>query len=113
MTKYKFRYLEELWEQHGQKDPIEAQNNLFKNEIDFDIETIQKNYNKEKERIDKEMSFKNIDTEHMDVNEKRIFQKNLAMVNCRQDVNSLFKTMSFNHFDNASRFIKCRQLISQ
>ena len=43
MTKYKFRYLEELWEQHGQKDPIEAYNNLFKNEIDFDIETIQKN----------------------------------------------------------------------
>ena len=49
------------------------------------------------------MSFKNIDSEHMDVNEKRIFQKNLAMVNCRQDVNSLFKTMSFNHYDNASR----------
>ena len=43
MTKYKFRYLEELWEQQGFKDPIEAYKNLFKNEIDFDIETIQKN----------------------------------------------------------------------
>ena len=36
---------------------------MFKNEIDFDIETIQKNYNKEKERIDKETTFKKIDPE--------------------------------------------------
>ena len=76
---------------------------MFKNEIDFDIETIQKNYNKEKERIDKETSFKKIDPEKMDVNEKRIFNKNLAVINCRDDANSLFKTMSFNHYDNASR----------
>ena len=103
MTKYKFRTLEELWEQHGCKDPIEAYNKLFKNEIDFDIETIQKKYNKEKERLDREMIFKTIDPEKMDVNEKRIFKKNLAIINCRADENSLFKTMSFNHFDNASR----------
>ena len=39
----------------------------------------------------------------MDANEKRIFNKNLAIINCRDDANSLFKTMSFNHFDTASR----------
>ena len=49
----------------------------------------------------------------MDINEKRIFNKNLAIINCRDDANSLFKTMSFNHFDNASRYIKCRQIIAQ
>ena len=86
---------------------------MFKNEIDFDIETIQKKYNKEKERIDKETSFKKIDPEKMDANEKRIFNKNLAVINCRDDANSLFKTMSFNHYDNASRYIKCRQNISK
>ena len=70
---------------------------MFKNEIDFDIETIQKKYNKEKEKIEREMIFKTIDPEKMDVNEKRIFKKNLAVINCREDANSLFKTMSFNH----------------
>ena len=95
--------MDELWEQHGFTNPIDAYKELFKNEIDFDIETIQKNYNKEKEKIDKETTFKKIDPEKMDANEKRIFNKNLAIINCRDDANSLFKTMSFNHYDNASR----------
>lgn len=59
------------------------------------------------------MIFNKIDPEKMDVNEKRIYNKNLAVINCKDDANSLFKTMSFNHFDNASRYTKCRQLITK
>ena len=43
--------------------------------------------------------------------EKQIFDRGLAIVNCKEDTNSLFKVMAFNHYDSASRYNSCRNNI--
>jgi hypothetical protein len=42
MEKYPFRKIEELWERHGCQNPMDAYKKIFKNEVEFDIEELQK-----------------------------------------------------------------------
>ena len=49
------------------------------------------------------MNFVNINLENMSPEEKQIFDRGLAIVNCIEDTNSLFKVMAFNHYESASR----------
>ena len=70
MEKKPFRNIEELWK--GYNNPIEAYKDIFKNEVEFDIEELQKRYEREKKKIDKEMNFVNMDPNNMSEQYKRI-----------------------------------------
>jgi hypothetical protein len=96
MEKYPFRKIEELWERHGCENPMDAYKKVFKNEVEFDIDELQKRYEKEKKKIDREMNFVNMDPDNMSEEYKRIFDKNLAIVQCGEDLNSLFKVLSLD-----------------
>ena len=43
------------------------------------------------------MNFVNVDLEKMTPEEKQIYDRGLAIVNCKADTNSLFKVMAFNY----------------
>ena len=96
MEKYPFRKIEELWERHGCENPMDAYKKIFKNEVEFDIQELQQRYEREKKKIDNEMNFVNIDPNNMSENQKRIYSKNLAVVQCSEDQNSLFKVLSLD-----------------
>ena len=57
------------------------------------------------------MNFVNVNLENMSPEEKQIFDRGLAIVNCKEDTNSLFKVMAFNQYDSASRYNSCRNNI--
>ena len=50
---------------------------------------MQERYEKHRSKIDREMIFINIDPENMSIEQERIYKKNLAIVNCSNDINSL------------------------
>ena len=64
---------------------------------------MQRVYEKQRLKVDNEMNFVNVNLENMTPEEKQIFDRGLAIVNCKEDTNSLFKVMAFNHYDSASR----------
>ena len=113
MTKFKFRTLEELWTQHGCSDPVEAYNIFFKDEIEFDIEELQMIYEKERLKINLEMNFQQTDPEKMTPEEKIIYDRNLLIVECREDSNSLFKVMAHITENEANRYKKFRDKLAQ
>ena len=113
MTRFKFRTLEELWTQHGYSDPVEAYNIFFKDEIEFDIEELQTKYEKERLKIDLEMNFQQINPDKMSAEEKIIYDRNLLIVECREDSNSLFKVMAHITDNEANRYNKFRDKLAQ
>jgi hypothetical protein len=113
MTRFKFRTLEELWTQHGYSDPVEAYNIFFKDEIEFDIEELQSKYEKERLKIDLEMNFQQINPDKMSTEEKIIYDRNLLIVECREDSNSLFKVMAHITDNEANRYNKFRDKLAQ
>ena len=46
-------------------------------------------YEKEKKRVEKEMNFVNIDPKNMSEQQERIYKKNLAVVQCSEDLNKV------------------------
>ena len=72
MTRYPFKSVAELWTSRGYESPILAYHDIFKNELEQDIEELQERYEKERRRIDHEMDFMNINPEQMTTEEKRI-----------------------------------------
>ena len=113
MTRFKFRTLKELWTQHGCTDPVEAYNIFFKDEIEFDIEELQTKYEKERLKIDLEMNFQQTDPAKMSAEEKIIYERNLLIVECREDSNSLFKVMAHITDNEANRYNKFRDKLAQ
>ena len=113
MTRFKFRTLEELWTQHGYSDPVEAYNIFFKDEIEFDIEELQTKYEKERLKIDLEMNFQQTNPANMSAEEKVIYDRNLLIVECREDSNSLFKVMAHITDNEANRYNKFRDKLAQ
>ena len=113
MTKFKFRTLEELWTQHDCSDPVEAYNIFFKDEIEFDIEELQTKYEKERLKINLEMNFQQTDPAKMSAEEKIIYDRNLLIVECREDSNSLFKVMAHITDNEANRYNKFRDKLAQ
>ena len=113
MTKFKFRTLEELWTQHGYSDPVEAYNIFFKDEIEFDIEELQTKYEKERLKINLEMNFQQTNEANMSAEEKVIYDRNLLIVECREDSNSLFKVMAHITDNEANRYNKFRDKLAQ
>ena len=47
-------------------------------------------------KIENEMNFVNIDPNNMSEQQKRIYSRNLAVVQCSEDLNSLFKVLSLD-----------------
>ena len=113
MTRFKFRTLEELWTQHGCTDPVEAYNIFFKDEIEFDIEELQTKYEKERLKINLEMNFQQTNPANMSAEEKVIYDRNLLIVECREDSNSLFKVMAHITDNEANRYNKFRDKLAQ
>ena len=113
MTRFKFRTLEELWTQHGYSDPVEAYNIFFKDEIEFDIEELQTKYEKERLKINLEMNFQQTNPDNMSAEEKIIWDRNLLIVECREDSNSLFKVMAHITDNEANRYNKFRDKLAQ
>ena len=113
MTRFKFRTLEELWTQHGYSDPVEAYNIFFKDEIEFDIEELQTKYEKERLKINLEMNFQQTNHDNMSAEEKVISDRNLLIVECREDSNSLFKVMAHITDNEANRYNKFRDKLAQ
>ena len=60
-------------------------------------------YEKEKKRVENEMNFVNIDPKNMSEQQERIYKKNLAVVQCSEDLNSLFKVLSLDYYDKGQR----------
>ena len=78
---------------------MDAYQKIFKNEIEFDIQELQQRYEREKKRVENEMNFVNIDPKNMSEQQERIYKKNLAVVQCSEDLNSLFKVLSLDYYD--------------
>ena len=82
---------------------MDAYQKIFKNEIEFDIQELQQRYEREKKRVENEMNFVNIDPKNMSEQQERIYKKNLAVVQCSEDLNSLFKVLSLDYYDKGYR----------
>ena len=65
-----------LWERNQKRryfaGQIKIQPKLFKDDLEIDIEEMQYNFEKEKNRIDREMNFVEMDPENMSPEMKRI-----------------------------------------
>ena len=50
---------------------------------------MQENYEKYRNKIDREMIFASLDPENMTPEQERLYNKNLAILNCSNDINSM------------------------
>ena len=58
---------------------------------------MQSNFENFKNKIAREMEFIKIDPENMSLEQDRIYKRNLAIINCSNNHNSLYKVLSL-HF---------------
>ena len=58
------------------------------------------------------MNFVNMDPNNMSEEYKRIFNKNLAIIQCGEDLNSLFKVLSLDYYDQGWRFVNLKNRLA-